>query len=295
MFADLHLHTRHSDGTYTASELVKTARRVGLSTISVTDHDTLEGCAEVALEAARLGLDFIPGTEVTAEIEGRELHILAYFLDPDHAELRVELGEAQAIRQERVRDMVARLNAAGVGLRVEDVFRMANCNAPGRPHVARALVEGGFCAHLDEAFERYLKKDRPGWVPKRKMSAERALYLIHAAGGVAVMAHPALNHDDSLVDRLARLGVDGLECFHPKHSNSASAKYEAMAQRLGLLVTGGSDCHGVSKNRPTIGTVRLPMTHVDRLRERHEAILRARSGGVPSPGTTGVTPSSKAA
>ncbi len=285
MFADLHLHTRHSDGTYTATELAKTARRVGLSTISVTDHDTMEGCAEVAAEAARQGLDFIPGTEVTAEVDGRELHILGYFLDPQHAELRAELGEAQAIRQERVRDMVAKLNAAGVGLRVEEVFRMANCNAPGRPHVARALVEGGFCAHLDEAFERYMKKDRPGWVPKRKMSAERALQLIHAAGGVAVMAHPALNHDDTLVDRLARLGLDGLECFHPKHSNSASAKYEAMAQRLGLLVTGGSDCHGVSKNRPTIGSIRLPVIRVDRLRERHELILRTRAGTIDAKGS----------
>lgn len=275
MFADLHLHTRHSDGTYTPGELVAAACRVGLATISVTDHDTMDACSEVAAETARRGIGFVPGTEVTAELDGRELHILAYYVDPARGELGVELTRAQVIRQNRVRDMVARLNARSVPLQVDEVFRLANCNAPGRPHVARALVEGGFCTHLDEAFERYLKKDRPGWVPKHKMSAERALGLIHEAGGVAVMAHPGLNHDDTLIGRLARLGLDGLECFHPKHSATASAKYEAMARQLGLLVTGGSDCHGTSKNRPTIGTVRLPMEHVDRLRARHQGDLAA--------------------
>lgn len=278
MFADLHLHTRHSDGTYTPVELVATARRVGLTAIAVTDHDTLEGCAEVGLEAARHGLDFVPGTEVTTELDGRELHILAYFVNDASEELRSELAVAQGIRQARIRDMVSRLNAAGVGLQVEDVFRLANCSAPGRPHVARALVAGRFCRNLDEAFDRYLKKDRPGWVPKRKMSVVRALELIHGAGGVAVMAHPGLNHDDSLIDRLAAMGLDGLECFHPKHSIHASAKYEGMAVRLGLLITGGSDCHGVSKNRPTIGTVRLPIEHLDRLRARHQARRAALPG-----------------
>lgn len=268
MFADLHLHTRHSDGTYTPAELVRAAQRVGLSTLAVTDHDTMDGWAEVGMEAQRCGLGFVPGAEVTTELDGRELHILAYLVDDAHSELSAELAKAQAIRQDRIRDMVSRLNALNIPLRAEEVFRLANCKAPGRPHVARALVEGGFCTSLDEAFDRYLKKDRPGWVPKQKISAERALELIHAAGGVAVMAHPGLNHDDSLVARLARMDLDGLECFHPKHSVSASVRYEAMARQFGLLITGGSDCHGRSKNRPTIGTVRLAQEHVHRLRER---------------------------
>jgi len=288
MFADLHLHTRHSDGTYTTTDLVEAAVRHGLSVISLTDHDTLEGCPAVAAEAERRGLGFIPGAEVTAELEGRELHILGYFLTAGHAELDQELTRAQAIRQERVREMVARLNARNVGLVVEEVFRLASCNAPGRPHVARALVEGGFCASLDEAFERYLKKDRPGWVPKQKMSASRAVELIHAAGGLAVMAHPGLNHDDSLIGRLVAFGLDGLECFHPKHSVTASVKYQTLARQHGLLVTGGSDCHGRSKNRPTMGTIRLPMEYVDRLQARR----RERQGIAPgAPGPAAATPS----
>lgn len=271
MFADLHLHTKSSDGTYTPEELVEAARGHELSVIALTDHDTLEGCPAVAAAAAAAGIAFIPGTEITAELEGRELHILGYLVDAAHPELSAELHRAQAIRQNRVREMVARLNAAHVPLPVEDVFILAECSAPGRPHVARALVKHGLCSSLDEAFDRYLKKDRPGWVPKEKMSAQRAVDLIHAAGGLAVMAHPGLNHDDRLVGKLAALGLDGLECFHPKHSPTASERYQGMARELGLVITGGSDCHGRSKNRPTMGSVKLPLANVEALRERHRA------------------------
>jgi len=277
MFADLHLHTRYSDGTYTPAELVAAARSVGLSEIALTDHDTLDGCDEVEVLAVNAGIKFIPGTEITAELDGRELHILGYFLNKQHPELARELRVAQDIRQKRVRDMVARLNAREIPLSVDAVLEMAKCSAPGRPHVARALVAAGYCASLDEAFERFLKKDRPGWVPKRKMSAARALELIHGAGGVAVMAHPGLNHDDRMVYRLGRMGLDGLECHHPKHGPAAVVRYEEMARELGLVVTGGSDCHGTSKARPTIGTVKLPMTRVDALRER----LAQRQEGKP--------------
>jgi predicted metal-dependent phosphoesterase TrpH len=268
MFADLHLHTRYSDGTYTPAELVSAAHGVGLAEIALTDHDTLDGCDEVKTLAAEAGIGFIPGTEITAELDGRELHILGYFVDAQHPDLARELRAAQDIRRKRVKDMVARLNARAIPLSVDAVLELANCSAPGRPHVARALVAAGFCSSLDEAFERFLKKDRPGWVPKRKMSAARALELIHAAGGVAVMAHPGLNHDDRMVSRLARMGVDGLECHHPKHGPAAVARYEEMARELGLVVTGGSDCHGMSKARPTIGTVKIPTVRVDALRER---------------------------
>lgn len=283
MFADLHLHTLHSDGTYTPEELVENAARVGVRWLSVTDHDTIEGCAAVRAFAERRGIEFISGTEITAELQGRELHILGYWVDTGHTGLLRELGQAQLIRQERVRQMVARLNARNVPLAVETVFELANCRAPGRPHVARALVSAGVCASLDEAFERFLKKDRPGWVPKAKMSAAHALELIHAAGGLGVMAHPGLNHDDSLVTKLARLDLDGLECFHPKHTPAATERYLNMAKDYGLAVTGGSDCHGQSKNRPTLGTVRLSPEHLEALRTRHHTRFgNTRSGQVDS-------------
>lgn len=278
MVADLHLHTRHSDGTYTPAELVEAAVGHGLSAIALTDHDTLEGCAEVGRLAARAGIGFLAGTEITADLHGRELHILGYLVDPCHAGLREALDGAQKVRQDRVREMVARLNAIGIPLAAEAVVELAACRAPGRPHVARALVAGGHCTNLDEAFDRYLKKNRPGWVPKWKMSAQRAVELIHEAGGIAVMAHPGLNHDDGVIERLAGFGLDGLECHHPKHGPAAVGKYLEMARVFGLLVTGGSDCHGRSKNRPTMGTVRLAWEHVEALRARHASGTRGPVG-----------------
>lgn len=271
MFADLHLHTCHSDGTYTPEELVREAVRHGLAAIAVTDHDTVAGCRSVGEMAVAAGLGFVAGTEITAEWDGRELHVLGYFVDPEHEGLRGAMERAQDVRRERVRDMVGLLQAQGVLLKVEQVFDDGTCRAPGRPHVARALVKGGHCKTLDEAFERYLKRGRPAWVPKETMAVERALELIHAAGGLAVLAHPALNRDDTLVERLAGLGLDGLECLHPKHNRAAAQRYEAMAASLGLAVTGGSDCHGRRKNRQTMGTVKMPMAWVDRLRTRHAA------------------------
>jgi predicted metal-dependent phosphoesterase TrpH len=155
-----------------------------------------------------------------------------------------------------------------VPLEAETVFAMANCRAPGRPHVARALVKKGLCSSLDEAFERFLKKDRPAWVPKFKMSAAQGIQLIHQAGGVAIMAHPGLNRSDDLIPAMVEAGLDGIECFHTKHSTYMSEHYLELADRFHVLVTGGSDCHGLSKGRPLIGTVKLPYQRVEKLRAR---------------------------
>lgn len=266
MFADLHLHSHFSDGTWTPEALAAEARRLGLGALALTDHDTVEGCARAAAACALHGLEFVPGTELTAEHAGQEVHVLGYFLDITHPDLLRELTRFQRARQERIREMVARLNHRGVGLQPEAVFALANCRSPGRPHVARALVQHGYCGSLEEAFERFLKKHRPAWVPKCKVSARQAIELIHAAGGLAVMAHPGLNRCDALIPALVEVGLDGLECWHTKHSESQVAHYLELARRHGLLVTGGSDCHGTSKGQPTLGTVRLAWEHYQRLK-----------------------------
>jgi hypothetical protein len=167
--------------------------------------------------------------------------------------------------------MTARLNRLNIPLRAETVFALANCQSPGRPHVGRALVQEGFCASQDEAFERFLKKGRPAWVPKFKISAADAMALIHQAGGLAVLAHPGLNHCDHIIPQLARQGLDGLECFHSKHSATQSDYYLALALRLNLAVTGGSDCHGFSKGKPLIGGVKLPAVYLDTLKAARRA------------------------
>jgi predicted metal-dependent phosphoesterase TrpH len=265
MFADLHLHTNFSDGTYSPEELVAQAARHSIAAIALTDHDTVEGCARAAAACKNSGIQFIPGAELTAEQDGRELHILGYFLDVNNSKLLSETAKYQKVRQNRIHEMVARLNELNISLRAETVFALANCRSPGRPHVARALVNAGFCASLDEAFERFLKKNRPAWVPKMKVSAPVAMELIHQAGGLAVMAHPGLSRTDDAIPGLVDAGLDGIECYHTKHQPATTEHYLRIAERFHLLVTGGSDCHGLSKGKPLIGTVKLPYECVTRL------------------------------
>lgn len=275
MFADLHLHTFFSDGTYAPEEMVMHARGQGLTAIALTDHDTVEGCPRTQSACAATGIDFLPGTELTAEQDGVELHILGYCFDPTHPRLLCEMTKFQQVRQDRIREIVSRLNSMDVPLDSDQVFRLANCRAPGRPHVARALVQAGLCDSLEEAFERFLKKNRPAWVPKFKMSAQHAIAIIHEAGGVAAIAHPGLNNIDHMIPAMVEAGLDGIECFHTKHTYATAQRYVQMAAKLKLLVTGGSDCHGTNKGKPLIGTVKIPMAMVQALKSR--AVGRQRS------------------
>ena len=267
MFADLHLHTSFSDGTYSPEELAAHGKRNDLAAMALTDHDTVEGCARMGEACRTLGIEFIPGTELTAELKGIEVHLLGYFLDITNARLLTEIAEFQRVRQERIHEMVAKLNRMNVPLHADSVFKIANCRSPGRPHVGRALVQGGFCANMDEAFDRFLKKHRPAFVPKAKMSAVHGIELIHQAGGLAVMAHPALNVSDEIIPKIVDAGLDGIECYHTKHSVSDSKHYLNIATHYKLLVTGGSDCHGMSKGKPLIGSVKLPYERVEKMKE----------------------------
>jgi len=274
-FADLHLHTYFSDGTFSPEELVGYGHRLGFAVLALTDHDSVEGCARMTAACAAAGIDFIPGTELTAEYNNTEIHLLGYYLDTENQTLLLEIAKFQAVRQNRIHEMVARLNGLNVPLKVESVFALANCKSPGRPHVARALVKAGLARSLDEAFERFLKKNRPAWVPKAKMSALEAIELIHQAGGLAVMAHPGLNRTDDVIPVLVEAGLDGIECFHTKHSTLTAERYLEIADRFHLLITGGSDCHGFSKGKPLIGTVKLPCEHVERLKQKHDEALKS--------------------
>jgi predicted metal-dependent phosphoesterase TrpH len=282
-FADLHLHTLFSDGTFTPEELAGRGARLGLVAMALTDHDTVEGCARMGQACQSLGMEFISGTELTGQFEGNEVHLLGYFMQVDHPRLLAEMKKFQLVRQDRIREMASRLNKVGVPLRAESVFELANCHSPGRPHVGRALVLEGLCGSMEEAFEKYLKKGRPAWVPKYKISAIDAIELIHAAEGLAVLAHPALNHNDHIIPRLAEQGLDGLECFHTRHSPGMPEHYLQMAARLKLAVTGGSDCHGYSKGKPLIGGVKLAAVYLEKLKQaRQNRAQRARAPGVQS-------------
>jgi predicted metal-dependent phosphoesterase TrpH len=282
-FADLHLHTRFSDGTFSPEELAGHGQRLGFAALALTDHDSVEGCAPMAALCGAAGIEFITGTELTAEHNGTELHLLGYFVDTQNEKLLADLARFQTVRQNRIREMAARLKELQVPLEAESVFALANCKSPGRPHVARALVKAGLCRSLDEAFERFLKKNRPAWVPKARMSALEGVELIHQAGGLAVMAHPGLNRTDDVIPVLVDAGLDGIECFHTKHSAAMSARYLGIAGKYHLLVTGGSDCHGFSKGRPLIGTVKLAYEHVEKLYAARNAGRRPAAPSAPLP------------
>lgn len=280
MFTDLHLHTNFSDGTYTPEELAREARRFGLAAVALTDHDTVEGCPRMAVACAALGIEFVPGSELTAEMNGVELHLIGYFLDITHPRLLREMEKFQTVRQDRIREMVARLRGLNLPIDEQAVFALANCKAPGRPHVARALIQAKVCATLDEAFERFLKRNRPAWVPKFKISAPDAIHLVHEAGGLAVLAHPGISRSDDVLEDLVAAGLDGIECYHTKHSPATAEHYISVAEKHRLLITGGSDCHGMNKGKPLIGSIRLPYEYVRFLKERlspsHPARLQLR-------------------
>ena len=267
-FADLHLHTMFSDGTFTPEELVLRAQNVGLACIALTDHDSVEGCERAAAACAKVKMEFISDAELTAEHEDTEVHVLGYFLDTKNKVLLDRIGKFQVVRQQRIYEMCAALNKLGIPLKAESVFALANCKSPGRPHVARALVKEKLITNLDDAFEKYLKKGKPAWVPKTKMSALEGVELIHQAGGLAVMAHPGLNRTDDIIPDLVKAGLDGIECFHTKHSTIMSERYLEIAEKYDLLVTGGSDCHGFSKKQPLIGGVKLPYEHVEKMKAK---------------------------
>ena len=264
-FADLHLHTNFSDGTFSPEELAGHAVRLGFAALALTDHDSVEGCAQMAELCKAAGITFIAGTELTAEHNDTELHILGYLVDIHNGKLLTEIAKFQIVRQNRIHEMVAKLNKLNMPIKAESVFALANCKSPGRPHVARALVKAGLVASSDEAFGRFLKKNRPAWVPKAKVSALEAIELVHQAGGLAIMAHPGLNRTDDVIPALVDAGLDGIECFHTKHSTATSERYLEIADKYHLLITGGSDCHGFSKGKPLIGTIKLPYEHVEKL------------------------------
>ncbi len=266
MFADLHMHTCFSDGTYTPEELAGHGERVGLKVMALTDHDTVDGCARMAAACEERGIEFVSGCEFTVELEGLELHLLGYFLNLENQRLLSELAKYQEVRRNRIHEMVAKLNELGVAITSEAVMRLADCDSPGRPHIGRALVEAGQCRSLDEAFQRWLKKGKPAWVPKAKLSAAAAIRLIHEADGLAVLAHPGLYHRDEVIPDLLALGMDGLECFYTRHSTPMTEHYLMLAEQHELLVTGGSDCHGMNKGKPLLGAVKLPLVYVEKMK-----------------------------
>ncbi len=267
--ADLHTHTRYSDGAFTPVELAREAHRCGLTAVAVTDHDTLEGVCEARQAGEALGVEVITGVEITACVAQQEIHLLGYFFHDDWAEstLAVALRHAQQVREQRARQFVVRLNELGVAVTMADVAACAERGSVGRPHVAEALVRRGVVKSIEEAFERFLKRGKPAFVERYRMEAAEAIRHVKRAGGVPVLAHPGLNRVDDRLHELRDQGLSGLEVWHSKHSRAQTEHYRELATKLGLIATGGSDCHGPARGKPLLGTVVVGYHVVEALRK----------------------------
>ncbi len=247
MRVDLHVHTNASDGLLAPGELVRAVRAAQVEVFSVTDHDTVDALDEAKRAADAAGLTLVTGIELSAYWGAVEFHILGYFLDPANAALRAFLDTTREARRTRLHAMLNRLHAMGMQIPPEDVLARARNGNVGRPHLARALVERGFVGSADEAFDRYLGADRPAYVPRPDVSVGEAIRVIGAAGGIASLAHPGLHNRDEAIPDLVAAGLAAIEVYHPKHPFGRARRYRRLAQRHGLLVTGGSDFHGVAE------------------------------------------------
>ena len=267
-FADLHLHTRYSDGTFTPHELVQHAARLGFAAIAVTDHDTLDGIPEALTAGQELGVEVIPGVEITSRVGTQELHMLAYLFGDSwrDAGLRKVLDHATLVRRQRVEQFVSKLNELGVALTLDDVYACSECGTVGRPHVARALQIHGYVSSVDEAFTRFLKRGKPAFVERYRMEAAEAIGHIKRAGGLAVVAHPGLNNLDERLRDMVDQGMNGIEVWHSRHSPAQIKHYLTIAESLGACATGGSDCHGASRDGMQLGKIKLPYERVDALK-----------------------------
>jgi len=268
---DLHAHTHFSDGLLAPEALVALAIERQLGVLAITDHDAVEALplARSALAAtARAGgtLELVPGIEISTAREGTDLHILGLFIDGEHAGLLEHLATFRAERVERARAIVDRLARLGVPVDAERVMVLAGPGVVGRPHVAQALIEAGHVEGVDDAFRRFLGAHGRAFVPRPAFHPEQAIEIIHAAGGVSVLAHPGASLAVSVVEDLVGAGLRGIEVWHPQHGVAAVRRYRELARRLGLLETGGSDFHGPGRG-VDLGDMPVPLAAVGRLKE----------------------------
>lgn len=262
-FADLHVHTRASDGGMLAEEVVRRAREVGLAAIGIVDHDSVNGI-EAAFEAGKkCEVEVIPGVELSTYLDDSELHILGYFIDWRDERFRAMLQNFQEVRLNRAKQMVERLRGLGLDISYEDVLVEAGDGVVGRPHVARALTKRGYVESTDRAFELYIDAGGPAYVDKYRLPSAEAIEMIRQIGGVPVLAHPLYGFREEMLPELLKQGLGGIEVYHSKHDIFATRRFEDLARRHNLLVTGGSDSHGLDV---PIGTVRVPYKLVEKLK-----------------------------
>lgn len=264
--ADLHVHTYLSDGTFSPKEVVERAKDIGLSCIAITDHDCVDGI-EPALEVGKkIGIEIIPGVELTAEEKNAEVHILGFFINYNDEPFLKLLKTIRQSRIERTYQMIEKLKKYNVLIDPEEVFETSGPGSVGRLHVAFVLEKHGYVSSVREAFRRYIGDKAPCYVKHFEISAKDAIAEIKRIGGVAVFAHPYVMGEDRFIPQFVKYGLNGIEAYHSDHPTSASKYYVELAERYKLLITGGSDCHGLGKGEILMGKVKVPYELVEELK-----------------------------
>ncbi len=266
-FVDLHMHSTASDGSVAPADVVAAAHQAGLSAIALTDHDTVDGIIEAQAAGQALGVRVVAGVELSAVDDGSEIHVLGLHLThPEHiAAALVELKEA---RRDRAKITVEKLNSLGIPVTLEAVFAAAGDGAVGRPHIAKALVAGGWVRDFRDAFDKWLGNGRPACIEKRTVTFEEAARLIHDAGGLAVYAHPGGGASRADLAALAALGLDSVEVRHPSHTVDEVIRLAALTDELGLVPSGGSDWHGAAEGYRALGSMKVSIDWLTRQDER---------------------------
>lgn len=245
--ADLHSHTYYSDGVLSPAALVKKAKDNGIDILSITDHDSVNGVVEAIDFGKKVGVEVIPGVEISTDVEDKEIHLLGYFIDIYNGNLKNYLDFFKSERLFRAKRIIEKLNYLGIKISIDDVIKKAQNSSIGRPHIANALIELGYVKSFYEAFDKYLRDNGPAYEKKNHLSAVSAIKLIGDAGGLTILAHPG-NLNDSILTSLIKSGIDGIEIVHPSHSENQMRFYKGVVNSYFLLQTGGSDYHGGIKN-----------------------------------------------
>lgn len=277
---DLHTHSTASDGIYEPDDLLRRASEAGLQVLALTDHDTTNGIEAAAAAAQRLGIDFIPGIEINTDVSGGEIHVLGYFIEYQRPEFQAILTKLRDARERRGQRMVELLNAEGVHISWERVREIAE-GSVGRPHVARALLEAGYVHSIGEAFDKYIGKGSPAYVPRYKLSPEDAVRLIGSVNGLPVMAHPidypGINTLQTWLPDLKAAGLVGIETYYGPYTHEQEQQLRAFADTFDLIPTGGTDFHGPGIHPTPLGGRYVPEEAVERLK----AAAAQRQGRTP--------------
>jgi predicted metal-dependent phosphoesterase TrpH len=240
---DLHTHTSYSDGFYTPEELIGKAKNAGIDIIGISDHDNVKGISEAVEAGKKVGIEVIPGLEISSDLRDREVHILAYFFEPENAELERYLTFFREERLKRAIRIVDKLRGLGFNISIEDVLKRTKNSAVGRPHIAQTMVEEGLTSSYYEAFNKYIGNGCPAYEKKVHLSPQSACKIINDAGGLSFIAHPGFI-PEALLKELITAGVDGIEVIHPSHSPQLIRFYRGIVNEYFLLESGGSDFHG---------------------------------------------------